>query len=280
MKQLPHIASLLYGTPWAILPQHHAELGHLYRNYLAGTLTQAAATVEPPAAGGGQVRVSSGISYQVASGIGIISLGGIISKRAPEMMCGPALVDLAKFDAVIEDLSADPLIHTLIMDWDSPGGVCIGLMETTALLREIAQEKRLIAYSDVSCCSAAYYLAAACDEIYFAPSAVIGSIGTYCAGLDDSRAWEMDGLELILAKSGELKAMGHPGKAWTEDERTWLQSQADACGREFRDHVLARRGAVPLDAMQGQWFFAKDAAAELHDGLYRDLPALLSDLLI
>lgn len=27
MKQLPHISGLLYGTPWAILPETHAELG-------------------------------------------------------------------------------------------------------------------------------------------------------------------------------------------------------------------------------------------------------------
>ena len=147
-------------------------------------------------------------------------------------------------------------------------------------MRELSSEGiRLIAYADYQLTSAAYYLACACDEIYCAPSTALGSIGVYCAGLDDSRSWEMDGMELVLAKSGKLKAMGHPGKAWAPEEREWLQAMADATGKQFRDWVTTRRGSVPDASMQGQWFFAKDAAPQLHDGLYRDLPALLSHLI-
>ena len=277
MKQLPHVAGLLYGTPWAILPQHHAELGMLYRNYVSGTLPIA------PRGLGDDDEVSSGISYQVdhASGIAVISLSGIISKRVPDMPCGPQVVDLSKLDCLLDEVCADPVIQTLILDLNSPGGVVIGLIETCEKLREMSatQSIRLIAYTDYQMCSAAYYIAAACDEIYCAPSSVIGSIGTYCAALDDSRAWEMEGLELILAKSGDLKAMGCPGKAWTPEERAHLQSKADAAGAEFRAWVTSRRPGVQDATMQGQWFFAKDAPTGLLDGLYRDLPALLADLL-
>jgi signal peptide peptidase SppA len=275
MKQLPHISGLLYGTPWAILPETHAELGLLYRNYLTGNLPV-------PQNLDGQGRVSSGVSYQAmkSEGIAIIYLEGIISKRTPDMLCGPQIVDLSKLDALLDDVSADTLIDTLILDLNSPGGVVIGLQETSERLRELSNQGiRLIAYTDYQMASAAYYLAAACDEIYCAPSSVIGSIGTYCAGIDDSRAWEMEGLELILAKSGDLKAMGHPGKAWTPEEKAHLQERSDKCGAEFRDWVTSRRPGVEEAAMQGQWFFAKDAPARLHDGFYRDLPALLADIM-
>ncbi len=273
MKQMPQVSSLLYGQPWGILPQNHIELGLLYRSYLQGTL--APQSLAPSG------EACYGVEWEAnhAAGIAIVTLTGVVTKKAPAMMCGPKLIDLAALDTVLDEIDLDAGIHTVIFDLNSPGGVMTGLEETAGRMRELASnDKRLIAYTDMQMCSAAYYLAAACDEIYAAPSACIGSIGVYCAALDDSRAWEMEGMELILAKSGDLKAMGHPGKAWSTEERDWLQNMADDCGKEFRSHVTSRRGPVEDSAMQGQWFFAKNAPARLIDGLYRDLPALLADI--
>lgn len=276
MKQLPHISSLLYGQPWAILPAVHAEYGSLYRAYLSGTLPPA------PEALAAKGDACYGVSYEAdhGRGIAIVHMAGAIMKRAPDTMCGPAVIDLTAFDALLDEAAADPSIHTLVLEICSPGGMMIGLEETSARLREIsAGGMRVVAFADYQLCSAAYYLACACDEIYVSPSAAIGSIGVYCAGLDDSRAWEMEGLELVLAKSGSLKAMGHPGKAWTDEERQWLQDQADRAGADFRTWVTSRRGAVPEAAMQGQFFYAREAHPSLHDGFYHRLSDLLADLM-
>jgi ClpP class serine protease len=275
MKQLPHISSLLYGQAWAILPAVHAEYGALYRSYLAGTLTAPAALAE-------KGEACYGVSYQAnhSEGIALVNLSGVIMKRAPEILCGPPVIDLSALDGLLDEIAADTLIETVIFEINTPGGMMIGLEETCSRMRELsAQGIRTIAYADYQMCSGGYYLAAACDEIYCAPSAAIGSIGTYCAALDDSRAWEFEGLELVLAKSGNLKAMGHPGKAWTPEEREWLEAMATKAGADFRGWVTSRRGDVPAEAMQGQWFAAKEAAPALIDGLYRDLPALLADLM-
>lgn len=276
MKQLPHVAAALYGFPWSILPQSHAELGMLYRSYIRGDLQPLESVPKDLAQSG---SVSYGISYEAnhSEGIAIVYLEGIISKRAPDIMCGPKMIDLAKLDSLLDEIAADESIQTVVFDFNTPGGMVVGLQETAERIREISSQKRTVGYSDFQCCSAGIYLSYSCDEFYAAPSAIIGSIGTYCAGLDDSRAWEFDGLELILAKSGSLKAMGHPGKAWSEEERQWLQEKADSAGKEFRDWVTSRRPSVSEASMQGQWFFAKDNP-ELTDGLYRDLPALLEHL--
>ncbi|MFT3992150.1 MAG: S49 family peptidase [Luteolibacter sp.] len=280
MKELPRISSVLYCTPWAILAADHVELSKLYQNYLKGTLG-AMPEIAPKAVENGD-WISSGIRYEadLASGIAILSLTGVIAKHAPDLLCGPKLVDLARVDQVVRDLTADDRIQTLVLNINSPGGSMIGLEETAARLREFAAEKRLVAYCDYQMCSAGYFLAAACDEIYCAPSAVIGSIGTYCAALDDSRAWEIDGLELKLFKVGNLKAMGHPGKKWTKEEEEFLQNTADAAGKEFRDWVTSRRPLVENSTMEGQWFFAKQAPRGLHDGLRDDLETLCAELLL
>jgi len=275
MKQMPFVSAALYGMPWGILPQNHIELGQLYHAYLHGNLPP------PPQAVAAEGEACHGIEWEAdhAQGIAIVSLSGIIVKQAPKMLCGPRMIDLVAFDGLLDELAADASIETIVFHWNSPGGSMVGLEETAGRMRELAAEKRLIGYSNYQCCSAAYYLNVNCDEVYAAPSSVLGSIGVYCAGLDDSRAWEMEGMELILAKSGNLKAMGHPGKAWSEEERQWLQAMADDAGLEFRNMVTSRRGAVPEDAMQGQYFFAKKAPSALVDGFYRDITELLGDIM-
>lgn len=275
MKQLPRISSALYGLPWAILPEFHRELGEIYQSYLKGTMQPIPEGLDPKGEAG------YGISYVAkhSEGIALINMTGVITKRAPEMLCGPPIIDLARLDTLLEDIANDDAIETVVLHMDSPGGVMLGLPETAGRIRELSESgKRMIAYTDLQMCSAAYYLAAACDEIYASPTGIIGSIGVYCAGLDSSRAFEFEGLELVLAKSGNLKAMGHPGKAWTDEERQHLQDRVDACGAEFRAHVTDRRTAVEQDSMEGQWFYAREAPA-LHDGLYRDVEALLAELM-
>jgi signal peptide peptidase SppA len=280
MKQLPRVSSLLYCQPWAILPQDHAELGGLYRSYLDGNLrVPASAEVLDIAEAG---AACSGVRWRAdhASGIAVITLEGVISKHAPDTLCGPAIADLAALDELVHELMHDHAINTVVLYLNSPGGSVIGLKESVENLRELAAEKRLVAYTDFQMCSAAYYLAAACDEIYAAPSSCIGSIGTYIAALDDSRAWEMEGLELKLFRVGTLKAIGHPGKSWTPEEEKFLQDTAEAAGADFRNWVTSRRPGVEESTMQGQWFFAADAPAGLVDGFHRDLPRLLAELMV
>lgn len=270
MKQLPLIASTLYCTPWHVDSQTHAELGKLYRSYITGNLPE---QLE------GSKQVSSGVAYQVdsRSGIAIIYVQGIIGKRVPDMLCGPQIADLAKIDVLLKDLATDDNIRTLIIWLDTPGGVGIGLQETSENIRDVIESgTRVVAYTDYLCASAGYWIAAACQEIYAAPSAKIGSIGTYIAAIDDSRAWEMEGLELKLFRDGDLKAMGHPGKAWTEEEEKFLTEMLEQHSAEFKDHVRAQRPGIEDGTMRGQAFSASRAPAGLVDGIFRDLESLIA----
>jgi len=117
--------------------------------------------------------------------------------------------------------------------------------------------------------------AASCDAIYAAPSSSVGSIGTYMAAVDDSRAWEMEGLELKIVRDGPFKAMGHPGKKWTAEEEGFLQERLDFFAKGFKDHVRSHRDGLSDDAMQGQCHTASHAPEGLIDGTYRDLESLL-----
>ena len=272
MKQLPLLASSLYCQPWCILPQAHAELGRLYHNYVKGELPIA------PEQLSGSGRVKSGLSYEVNDtvGLAVIMLEGVVAKRAPDMMCGPSIVDLAELDRLLVDIAHDESIRTLVFYMDSPGGCGIGIAETVANIGDVrASGTRVVCYTDYQMCSAMYWLAASCDEIYAAPSAQVGSIGTYVAALDDTRAMEMEGLKLKLFRDGKYKAMGHSGKEWTPEEEVYLEGRKAKWGAEFKDYVRAHRAGIEDATMQGQTFDAQGSPAGLVDGLARSLDDLL-----
>lgn len=281
----PLVASTLYCMPWHILPGAHGELGDLYQKYRRGELEGRSAAERPdrvlPGARSAAERVGSGLAwaYDEDQGLAIVWLDGVIGKRMPESMSGPAVTDLAKLDRIVKQLMEMDRIETVVLSFDSPGGCSVGLVESAELLGELAVAKTVAAYTDCMMCSAAYWLAAAADEIGASPSSMVGSIGTYIAALDSSRAFEMEGLELKLYRHGSLKALGMPGKAWTEEEESYLAEMAARHGEEFRSWVTSRRGALPEGTMEGQWFFGAEAPEGLVDGIYRDLEEFIGAIL-
>jgi len=260
MKHLPLIASTLYCQPWCILPGVHAELSQNFRNYLEGNI--------PASLHGSGTDYSGGIHYEVDSefGIALIQLSGVIVKKAMPDMCGPQLIDLSILDRLLVDIASDPGIKTLVLDIDTPGGCGIGLQETAMRLQSVKDSgTRVVAFTDYQCCSAGYWLAACSEEIVASPSAQVGSIGTYVAAIDDSKAWEMEGIKLKLFKDGEYKAMGHPGKEWTAEEESFLQSRLEQWSADFKNHIRSCRPGIEESVMQGQCFDAMNAPSTLVD---------------
>lgn len=279
------IQSMLYCTPWHIVPAAHQEISELYRRYVAGGLAgrqpQERSEPQAPKALAHAERLTSGVawSYDTEAGLAVLWLEGIIAKRCPDMLSGPAVVDLAVVDRVLAELEEMPEIGTVVLVLDTPGGCGVGLPETAQRLEELGESKRVVAYTDYQCCSAGYWLAAACGEFYAAPSAIVGSIGTYIAAMDSSRHYELEGMELKLFRHGDLKAIGLAGKPWTQAEEDYMAEQVRTHGEMFRNYVVANRPGVEPATMQGQWFSGMDAPRGLIDGTFRDLEDLVAALL-
>ena len=114
--------------------------------------------------------LSSGISwaYDTKAGLAIVWLEGVIAKRCPDSLSGPAIVDLLVLDALVARLRTDEEleeVHTVVLLFDSPGGCSVGLPESADAILELAETKRVVSFTDYQCCSAAYYLACATDGI-------------------------------------------------------------------------------------------------------------------
>lgn len=122
--------------------------------------------------------------------IAVISIAGPLMKAD---YCGS--FGTASIRDLIQLAEQTTSVKTILFVIDSPGGTVDG----TQLLADAITNctKKTIALIDGYCCSAAYWIASACNEIYASANTdIIGSIGTMIGFYDDTQALQNEGLVL------------------------------------------------------------------------------------
>jgi signal peptide peptidase SppA len=255
------ITRAVYFDPWLITEAGHASIVEMLK--LLG-----AVAVDRTGTGacGEAVPVPQ---MKVEEGVAIIPVLGPIGRRLPEFVKGAGYVDSADIIADAREAEANPAVHTIVFDIDSPGGMVNGTPEAASAIHGLT--KPTYAYTGGVMASGAYWLAAAAKYILAAPSACIGSIGVYLPIIDQSKQMEMAGLAVDLIKDGKFKGMGFPGTTLTEEQRGQLQAGVNRIGVDFREWVTSNRKYVLKEDMQGQVFGAKEAFDKgLIDGVTTD----------
>lgn len=205
---------------------------------------------------------------EVRGNTAIVHIDGAIDKNlsAWDRLCFDA-TDLNDVDRALARIAADSTIRNVLLQIDSPGGSVPGVPETADRIAALCQTKNVFAYCDCAC-SAAYWLASSCDQIFAPRSASLGSIGVYLAIVDQSRRLEDMGLNVQVLQSGDLKTAGAPWKPLSESEGAYLQDRVDQIGVMFRAAVNLKRPQVAPETMQGQSFMGPAALqAGLIDGI-------------
>lgn len=246
----------------------------MLRPYLVGV-------AQMPSFAEGRARPDGTISgVDISEGFALIPIFGVMGRHLDlmEIICGGGF-DLLWLERQIQLVEARADIHTVIFHFNTPGGMVAGAPEAASQILGLGLSKRTVAWCDNQACSAGYYLAAACGEIYAQPSADVGSISTILALVDQSRAWEMEGLKMEIFTDGNLKATGYPGTVLTDEQRAFLEARRDAVGAGFKRFVASRRPGVPAEAMEGGWYSGQAALdLGLVDGFHRDLASLVAAL--
>lgn len=262
----------LFSEPWAILPAALSSLIQRVAEFDPGQR----ADDEVGAKGWGQPLYPQ---VEVVGGVAIVPVKGPMGRHCSPFQQWLGMADSALFQEQMRNVRDDSEVEIVVVHLNTPGGVAYGLEEAVGTIAEVsAAGKPVIAYTDKMCASAGYYLAAGCDAIYADPAAVVGSISTIMAGVDSSKRWEEEGLELKLFVSGALKAAGMPGKQWTEEEENYFRERMEAVDGPFKNFIRQRR-ALSDEQMQGQVWQAKEVAGELVDGFAETLPVLVAELL-
>ena len=209
----------------------------------------------------------------------IIHLDGTLDRHLTnfEVACFNA-TDVNDVMTALRSVGNNPDIANVMLYFNSPGGSISGIPETAAMVRDLAQKKNVFAYTDGLMCSAAYWIAAQCDQIFANESAQVGSIGVYLALLNRTEELQQLGRKIESFQSGDLKTAGAYWKQLSDAERSHMQERVDKLGVQFRAAVTAKRPQVKPDAMRGQSIFGGEAvAAGLIDAVRPTLNSALAE---
>ena len=196
----------------------------------------------------------------------LISFLGSLGERqgAAELTRGEhtALIDVEGVIASSEAASADNIVTALrkamdarhskavILRINSPGGspVQAGVIyDEIKRLRSLHPDKKVYAVIADIGASAAYYIAAAADEIYADRASLVGSIGitmdaTGLASFGFTEAMKKLGIERRMITSGESKNFLDPFSSLKPDDIAHQQAMMDEVHRQFIEAVQQGRG--------------------------------------
>jgi len=279
----PRILAAIRSAKWAVTPNTLQAIRDTLSAHIGGKVSRFRAD-EPDMPEMGKDSDSDELNpgfELIAPGVGQVELCGIIGKHLSSMetMCGGC--DLAVVEENLMQALASPMVSTVILRIDSPGGTCNGVLEFSQKIEKLATESRkpVFALIDGQGCSAAYWIACGCNGIACTPSSDVGSIGVYMALVDESANWTQEGYKLVLIKAGELKGAGIAGSQITPAQIAAWQADVDMIYAQFTGSVRAARPGIADETMQGQAFYGPRALeAGLVDKIYNDVGEMLDDV--
>lgn len=207
------------------------------------------------------------LPYAMVEGVAVVSVDGPLMQRGGYWWDG--------HDSVADRVKAalaEPKARAVVMKLNSPGGIAAGCFEAARVIRAAAQRsgKPLVAFADEMACSAAYALASAADRIYLPPSGEVGSVGVLSAVVSMKRAFDEEGIDAVVIRSGPRKALGHPLDPMSDAAVAAEQATVDALAAQFYALVASSRRmtADAVAALEGDVRMGASAvAAGLADGV-------------
>jgi signal peptide peptidase SppA len=190
-------------------------------------------------------------------GVAIIPIKGTLIHHASllEKQCGACSYDDIKRDV---SRAINEGAQKIVLDIDSPGGMCMGCAETSRVIARATEFCRVEAVTDSLMCSGGYWLGSQADAIYVTQTAEVGSIGVITAFMDQSERYKMAGVKPVVFTSGDLKGAGFPGTSLSEAQAENIKKDVAHYFGMFKEAVLKNR-LVEDDSMRGQSFTGDQA---------------------
>lgn len=165
----------------------------------------------------------------VRDGVAVVPVSGPLSQ-------GPSIFSFLFGSSDYETIGRDlrqamesSEVHAIVLNINSPGGMVAGCGELASLIADFNKAKPIIAYVDGSACSAAYWIASACERIVADPTAIVGSIGTKCTLIDNSKLQDAIGIKPyeIVSSQSPLKVIDAANSEDRDRVRAILTAQAE-----------------------------------------------------
>ncbi|QXZ79655.1 S49 family peptidase [Rhizobium sp. L51/94] len=270
MTRFPHLRAAIVQQPWAIMPDRLEAIAEVVERRAEGIRLSA----EEIASIKGERRPNGVASYfdattlaaidmsaaalpngsaPAASVIAVISFFGIVAQHASQVddISGPGGTSTERVGNSFRAALNDPSVKAIVINFDSPGGNVNGVQVLADDIFNARGQKPVIAQVNSLCASAAYWVAASCDEIVMTPGAMAGSIGVYTLHQDVSRAVDAAGLAFTFISAGKYKVEGNCFEPLSDEAAQAAQSQVDAFYGDFVSAVARGRGVSVSDVTGG-----------------------------
>lgn len=134
--------------------------------------------------------------------------------------------------------------RALMLLINSPGGSAVQAGMVVDELRRLKKlhKKPIYAVVEDTCASAAYYIAAAADNIYVDKASLVGSIGVLINSFGFTGAMDKMGIERRLITSGENKGFLDPFSPMSEAQLGYARQLTDSIHQQFIKVVREGRG--------------------------------------
>jgi signal peptide peptidase SppA len=258
MKGIEHVLSFAIEHPWNLTPAMLAVVAEILARRVAG---EAVDREEILAA----MATRKDVPQPRRGNVAVIPVHGVVAPRMnvfSEMSGGTSYQQLTQ---QLRNAVSDPGIASIVLDVDSPGGSAAGNAELASEILKARTKKPIIAQAEYTMASAAYQLAAAATEIVAAPSARIGSIGTYSIHDDLSAALAHRGIKRTFISAGEGKVDGNETGPLSEAAHGRLLKAVNDHYDTFVSTIVHGRGnGLTADRVKSEWKAHVYSASDAH----------------
>ncbi|KGI56408.1 signal peptide peptidase SppA [Campylobacter sp. MIT 97-5078] len=141
----------------------------------------------------------------------------------------------------LNKLKDDENIKGVLFIIDSPGGLFAPSMELALAVKDLQAKKPVVVYASGTMASGSYLAGVGANEIIANPASFIGSIGVIMQGADLSELANKLGIKPQVIKAGKYKEAGTFTRAWSEQERAYLQELITQSYELFTEFVAKER---------------------------------------
>lgn len=153
-----------------------------------------------------------------------LGAGGLLEEeRIARVIVTGMIVEDRHRDKLLRDLKDDDNIKAVIVEINSPGGTVVGGENLFLGLKDVAQEKPVVAVMGSTATSAAYMTAIGADRIFARRGTITGSIGVIMQTADLTGMLEKIGVKPETIKSGAFKAQPNPLEPLSEKAREQIE---------------------------------------------------------
>ena len=178
----------------------------------------------------------------VEDGVATVTINGSLINSYSSWNKYFGAVSYPEIRSAVEQVVSDDSVDSVVMNYNTGGGMVSGLDETAQYLIQAGKVKPFVSYTSTAALSGGYWLASTGSKFYAAKTAQVGSIGVILVQASYHRMYSERGIDTNIIRAGKHKALGHPMEPLSDKGREKLQADVNTIYGFFTTHVSQMRG--------------------------------------